>query len=80
MLDVGHGFDAAGVAQLVEQLTCNEQVGGSSPSASSAALEGKSFRSGVGQVAERLKAPDCKSGLVRVRRFESFPAHIVLVI
>lgn len=25
----------AGVAQAVEQLTCNEQVGGSSPSASS---------------------------------------------
>ena len=31
-----HGSDAcAGVAQLVEQLTCNQQVGGSNPSTSS---------------------------------------------
>ena len=28
-----------------------------------------------GQVAEWLKATDCKSVLLRVRRFESFPAH-----
>ena len=29
----------------------------------------------IGQMAEWLKATDCKSVLVRVRRFESFSAH-----
>ena len=28
-----------------------------------------------GQVAEWLKAADCKSALVRVHRFESYPVH-----
>ena len=41
----------AGIAQLVEQLICNQQVGGSSPSASSK----------LGGVPERLKGADCKS-------------------
>ena len=41
----------AGIAQLVEQLICNQQVGGSSPSASSKS----------GGVPERLKGADCKS-------------------
>ena len=31
-----------------------------------------------GQVAEWLKASDCKSDLIRVRRFESFPAHRIV--
>ena len=39
------------IAQLVEQLICNQQVGGSSPSASSKS----------GGVPERLKGADCKS-------------------
>ena len=41
----------AGIAQLLEQLICNQQGGGSSPSASSK----------VGGVPERLKGADCKS-------------------
>ena len=36
--DTGH----AGVAQLVEQLICNQQVGGSSPSTSSNIIWGNS--------------------------------------
>ena len=47
----------AGVAQLAEQLICNQQVAGSSPIASSIDGSGKS-RAGV---AEWLKAADCKS-------------------
>ena len=47
----------AGVAQLVEQLICNQQVGGSSPSTSSI------LRSIIqdGRVPERPKGTDCKS-------------------
>ena len=58
----------AGVAQPVEQLTCNEQVGGSSPFASSLCehvILTEPLRSvcsdNAGQVAERSKAADCKS-------------------
>ena len=43
----------AGVAQLVEQLICNQQVGGSSPSTSST--------SSYGGVPEWPKGADCKS-------------------
>jgi hypothetical protein len=46
----------AGVAQLVEQLICNQQVGGSSPLASSAAI-----LAWKGEVPERSKGTDCKS-------------------
>ena len=47
----------AGVAQLVEQLICNQQVGGSSPSTSS-----KSFHKiEYGRVPEWPKGADCKS-------------------
>ena len=45
-------YASAGVAQLVEQLICNQQVAGSSPIASSM----------FGEVPERSKGPDCKSG------------------
>ena len=31
-------------------------------------------------MAEWLKATDCKSVLVRVRRFESYSAHIILML
>ena len=48
----------AGVAQLVEQLICNQQVAGSSPIASSS---GSGQRSSNGEMAEWLKAADCKS-------------------
>ena len=43
----------AGVAQLVEQLICNQQVGGSSPSTSSTIS--------YGGVPEWPKGADCKS-------------------
>ena len=49
----------AGVAQLVEQLICNQQVGGSSPSTSSISF----FRGTIsyGRVPEWPKGADCKS-------------------
>ena len=43
----------AGVAQLVEQLICNQQVGGSNPSTSSTIL--------YGGIPERPNGADCKS-------------------
>ena len=49
----------AGIAQLVEQLICNQQVGGSSPSAGSIAT----FISGG--VPEWPKGTDCKSAAFR---------------
>jgi hypothetical protein len=61
------GYNSAGVAQLVEQLICNQQVIGSSPIASSSRV--------VGQVAKRSNASDCKSDGSCLRRFESSPAH-----
>jgi hypothetical protein len=57
----------AGVAQLVEQLTCNQQVTSSNLVASSVTR--------FGQVAKRSNATDCKSVGSCLRRFESFPAH-----
>ena len=57
-------LNSAEVAQLVEQLICNQQVGGSTP-----------FFGSAGQMAERLKATDCKSVHVSVRRFEPYSAH-----
>ena len=52
----------AGVAQLVEQLICNQQVGGSSPSTSSKNKDllnkaGLSY----GRIPEWPKGADCKS-------------------
>ena len=52
---------SAGVAQLVEQLICNQQVGGSSPSTSSTPdLSGNLI---IGRVPERPKGADCKSAV-----------------
>jgi hypothetical protein len=48
----------AGLAQLVEQLICNQQVAGSSPIASS------NFQTFHGGVPEWLKGADCKSVVV----------------
>ena len=56
-------------SSVVEQLTCNQQVGGSNPFASSTAF------GGAGEVAEWTKAADCKSAGASLRRFESFPPH-----
>src|ERR1041385_2653644 len=47
---------AAGVAQLVEHLICNQRVGGSSPFAGSTA------KLSVAGVVEWLMAPGCKPG------------------
>ena len=78
-----HGL-RAGVAQLVEQLTCNQQVTSSSLVASSRECrwpaaqvigEGREAHRGYGQVAKWLNATDCKSVGSGLRRFESFPAH-----
>ena len=48
----------AGVAQLVEQLICNQQAGGSSPSTSSI-----NFII-LGRFPERPKGADCKSVVI----------------
>src|SRR5688572_23522776 len=54
----------ADVAQLAEQLTCNQQVAGSTPAV------------GLGEVPEWPKGADCKSAGVCLRRFESSPLHL----
>ena len=51
----------------VEQLICNQPVGGSNPFASSPLDEY------IGEVAEWTKAADCKSAGESLRRFESCP-------
>ena len=51
---IGNAVGTAGVAQLVEQLICNQQVGGSSPSTSSKFHTGE-FQSGqMGQTVNLL--------------------------
>ena len=77
----------AGVAQLVEQLICNQQVGGSNPFAGSFSADGKIVRSSLqgkvtmrGEMAEWLKAADCKSADECLRRFESFSPHAAGVV
>ena len=58
----------AGVAQLVEQLICNQQVRGSSP-----------FTSSInGRVPERPKGTDCKSVAIQLRWFESTLFHQIM--
>ena len=52
---IGNAVGTAGVAQLVEQLICNQQAGGSSPSTSSTIL------SISGGIPERSNGADCKS-------------------
>ena len=71
----------AGVAQLVEQLICNQPVGGSSPFASSinqrSQAEGRSRDNPqykcYGQVAERSIAADCKSAAPRATEVRILP-------
>ena len=64
----------AGVAQLVEQLTCNQQVTSSILVASSESV-GTQVEIIQGQVAKWSNATDCKSVGSGLRRFKSFPAH-----
>ena len=52
----------AGVAQLVEQLICNQQVGGSSPSTSSTFFIRENERINIdGSLPKWPKGTDCKS-------------------
>src|SRR5262245_4976126 len=62
----------ADVAQEVEQLTCNQQVVGSTPTIGSMCPFVGTVR---GEVPERPKGADCKSAGKRLRRFESSPLH-----
>ena len=62
------GHNRAGIAQLVEQLICNQQVGGSSPSTSSNLPQRQIipywetfWRDQSGSVPEWPKGADCKS-------------------
>jgi hypothetical protein len=71
-------------SSVVEQLICNQQVGGSNPFASSNnmmqdtgfIMDHESCISfSRGEVAEWTKAADCKSAGASLRRFESCPPH-----
>jgi hypothetical protein len=65
----------AGLAQLVEQLICNQQVVGSIPIAGST-IPKKIFPIGKnGGVPERPKGAGCKPAGLRLHRFESYPLH-----
>ena len=57
----------ANVAQLVEQLICNQPVVGSSPSIGSVR--------GTGEIPKWPTGADCKSAVLRLRRFESCSPH-----
>ncbi len=61
--------EKANVAQLVEQLICNQPVGGSSPSIGSLAE--------YGEIPKWPTGADCKSAGVRLRRFESCSPHTI---
>ena len=72
----------AGVAQSAEQLSCKQQVNGSSPFVGStrrsfcgASNSGRRVRYKPGRVPEWTKGADCKSAGWRLRWFESVPAH-----
>src|SRR5262249_58808398 len=68
----GSSVPPADVAQEVEQLTCNQQVVGSTPTIGSTR---PFLGTGRGEVPERPKGADCKSAGVCLRRFESSPLH-----
>jgi hypothetical protein len=68
----GSTVQPADVAQEVEQLTCNQQVVGSTPTIGSTRPFVGTVR---GEVPERPKGADCKSAGKRLRRFESSPLH-----
>ena len=58
--NINPAVGTAGVAQLVEQLICNQQVGGSNPSTSSSFFP-TSTKTEYGRVPERSNGADCKS-------------------
>ena len=72
------GAENAGVAQSVEQLICNQQVGGSSPSTSSIKLNMGDFPSGQrGQTVNLLASPS----VVRIHHLPPEKEyHLVLVL
>ena len=67
-------WNCAGVAQLVEQLICNQQVGGSNPSTSSI-FHVASINFIFGGVPEWPKGADCKSVALLLRWSESILLH-----
>ena len=74
------GARKAGVAQLVEQLICNQQVVGSTPFSGSDESDEGGLSPGFkitfdGRVVKWPTTTDCKSVLLRVRWFESALAH-----
>ena len=71
----------ARVAQLVEQLICNQQVGGSNPSSGSKIvfLSGQRPCEEIGEIVKWPTTTDCKSVLLRVQRFESFSPHLIFL-
>ena len=62
----------ADVAQLAEQLICNQQVIGSSPIIGFIQFNIELY---YGQIPEWPKGADCKSVGLRLRWFESIPLH-----
>ena len=58
---------------MVERLTCNEDVAGSTPAGGSTELLNE--KKVLGEMPERPKGADCKSAGVCLRRFESFSPH-----
>ena len=59
----------------VEQLTCNQQVVGSTPTIGFSRRARRNEATHRGEVPERPKGADCKSAGERLRRFESSPLH-----
>ena len=57
----------AGVAQLVEQLICNQQVGGSNPSTSSTVFNGRQVNRGVFPSGQRGQTVNLLSSTTVVR-------------
>ena len=69
----GLGRAARRCSSGVEQLTCNQQVVGSTPTIGS---RSRDARAAFGEVPEWPKGADCKSAGVSLRRFESSPLHM----
>src|SRR5262249_50765041 len=81
-------FVQAGVAQSVEQLICNQQVGGSIPFASSIGIVSRARshkvsnvkqsasprKQIVGEVAKRSNAADCKSVALAASKVRGLPS------
>ena len=75
----GQNQQCAGVAQLAEQLICNQQVAGSSPIVSIHIAE-TLIVSDVqwnGGMPERPKGADCKSAGISLRWFEPISLHLM---